>query len=523
MELIVEGVIKLYKADQGYGFIHVRNQDDHFFHITDVDTKDAERIDTNVSVQFDSSQGAKGKEAKNIRVVAANTTIETASQNMSESTSIEAPTETKESESGFAYGRIVKVEMNSTTPYALIEFSPQKTTAIFSIREAYQYNIGDPVSFDYSIQPGKDGHKNSIQASNVTKIKKLIGTLMGNTIIPLNVPTTDYIEFLENDIPRTNDGRPRVRDGDFVSFIIDKESEGHAKLINKAYSLHAFAALGDESQMLHELADIVLQGENWSYENDKRHYPILWNYIFYTFERLQHEDAQSSDSEKKISVAEMNGKKIAIINTGHIDKFHKWVFMVFEEVESSEMGIPLFRYVGFCTEGGQLNGKRYLSHYEKLPPTAKYFKDFSELIFDPDLRVDMNAEHILEDRRNRLPEWMEGNEDLSEEELLPILYDKLKRAVEQAQKRVKWNYKAAIPQYFPTTKSIQFLLPLYEGVRVIGALTVERDGKVYIGRTVLTLEQAYNNARLIARPDNDWLTTKAASVSASNKKRSESH
>ncbi len=38
------------------------------------------------------------------------------------------------------------------------------------------------------------------------------------------------------------------------------------------------------------------------------------------------------------------------------------------------------------------------------------------------------------------------------------------------------------------------------------ALAVDRLGPdVYLGRTVLTLDWAYNNARLLTRPDTDWL------------------
>ena len=34
----------------------------------------------------------------------------------------------------------------------------------------------------------------------------------------------------------------------------------------------------------------------------------------------------------------------------------------------------------------------------------------------------------------------------------------------------------------------------------------ERDGRCYRGNTVLTLDMAYSNARLLARPDPDWLS-----------------
>ena len=33
------------------------------------------------------------------------------------------------------------------------------------------------------------------------------------------------------------------------------------------------------------------------------------------------------------------------------------------------------------------------------------------------------------------------------------------------------------------------------------------ESGAYIGQTILTMKMAYNNARLICRPDSDWLNT----------------
>jgi hypothetical protein len=38
------------------------------------------------------------------------------------------------------------------------------------------------------------------------------------------------------------------------------------------------------------------------------------------------------------------------------------------------------------------------------------------------------------------------------------------------------------------------------------ALVVNRDENSYVAHTVLTLDQAFNNARLLAKPDREWLT-----------------
>jgi len=78
--------------------------------------------------------------------------------------------------------------------------------------------------------------------------------------------------------------------------------------------------------------------------------------------------------------------------------------------------------------------------------------------------------------------------------------------------RVRRNYKTAIPLFYRDGRSgvgkMQLLLPvaLLSRDRVELALAVDRlDSGVYLGKTVLTLDWAYNNARLLTRPDSDWL------------------
>lgn len=86
---------------------------------------------------------------------------------------------------------------------------------------------------------------------------------------------------------------------------------------------------------------------------------------------------------------------------------------------------------------------------------------------------------------------------------------RIEEAIKFAQKRVRWNFKTAIPIYYPGQKQISLLLPLSltEEERIDIALVLEATDKgAYIAHTILTLEMAYTNARLITRPDSDWLT-----------------
>ena len=76
-------------------------------------------------------------------------------------------------------------------------------------------------------------------------------------------------------------------------------------------------------------------------------------------------------------------------------------------------------------------------------------------------------------------------------------------------KRVEWNYKTAIPVYYPTENRGALLLPLalVQQNHVDLALVVEwqPQSERYQGETILPLNIAYSNSRLITRPDSDWL------------------
>ena len=84
-------------------------------------------------------------------------------------------------------------------------------------------------------------------------------------------------------------------------------------------------------------------------------------------------------------------------------------------------------------------------------------------------------------------------------------FDAIEKSIELAVKRIKRNYKTAIPHSYDG--KIQFLLPLCMLSKKDAdlALVVNKEENVYQAHTVLTLDQAYNNARLLAKPDREWL------------------
>lgn len=150
--------------------------------------------------------------------------------------------------------------------------------------------------------------------------------------------------------------------------------------------------------------------------------------------------------------------------------------------------------------------KRFVTEYDlcyynitEFPKRANYFSNPELLIFDPTCPIKVQYRHILNDKDNisRLPDSIRRNKNLQA---------LLEGSIEIMKRRVSANYKIPIPQYY--NGSIQLLLPicLRDESTADMALVVTKVGDCYQGHTCISIEMAYNNARLIARPDeSSWI------------------
>ena len=81
----------------------------------------------------------------------------------------------------------------------------------------------------------------------------------------------------------------------------------------------------------------------------------------------------------------------------------------------------------------------------------------------------------------------------------------LETAVELARRKAITDWSRAVPQILQSR--VQYLLPIHltnmERPDLAMALSIMEG--YYIGHTCLTLEMAYQNARLLARPTAGWL------------------
>lgn len=217
-----------------------------------------------------------------------------------------------------------------------------------------------------------------------------------------------------------------------------------------------------------------------------QHFPILTNYLNYTFLRLQ--------EEGKIRFSEEGDK--ACFNTGLQTVRGKDIYATFfrnkHALERDQPDWTLYAFVdSYSTK---------LDPFMPLPGIASYIDDVRDLVFEPTYTIEPNLEHILTHNEDRLPDLLRGNIRMAEN----VINGELQSLVG----RIRRNYKMAVPHWYEG--KIQLLLPLVltndEGVADL-ALVVDRDDTrgIYRGKTILTMDMAYVDARLIAKPSDDWL------------------
>lgn len=134
------------------------------------------------------------------------------------------------------------------------------------------------------------------------------------------------------------------------------------------------------------------------------------------------------------------------------------------------------------------------------PDIADFFQKPEDLIFNPRYKLIPQLDHIIEDNLIRFPAHIQSL-DSGE------IRRRLDGAIEEVKKRVKTNYKLAVPQFY--NNRIQLLLPLNltpGSPNPDLALVIHKiSDNTYTARTCLTLKMAYNNARLIVKPQSAWL------------------
>lgn len=322
---------------------------------------------------------------------------------------------------------------------------------------------------------------------------------------------------------RIYEGTPNPED--FTPTAAERARPGEA--------LEDFAVIDAWEPILSSLADMALP-EAWDFrDSGSKNFFILRQYLKYTFLRLQHEN--------KILVNDDG--TFAAFNTGLLTIHYDDIYACFEKNNVPDSSIP-WRFSSFCTEGGRGDGQRITIFFDQPPQPPRYINEVSDLLYDTHRRLAVNYDHILSDNFGRLPlrylhdacsrypEAMAIIEkaekcrfgttgynrqmralaafcDSQENALLSErIRSDIKRAIEKATKRIRWDYKTAVPIYYPAYNSLSLMIPLCldsDQIADVALLVEKTESGNYLGHTIVTLPMAYLDARLLCRPNSDWL------------------
>lgn len=307
-----------------------------------------------------------------------------------------------------------------------------------------------------------------------------------------------------------------------VTSITTKRTRNKAEMPDK---LLQWAWMGDFRKVINDLKNMALK-ERWYYktQNPSFPFPILSKYLTYTFYRLVKEKGKIKTTDQ-----------YAAFNTGLVNNLYEPIYALFEK--NRVQGKQEWYFHEFCISGVGKAGKILASNFNPLPERAHYFSNPTELIYDcTATEPQLNWNHIILDNVARLPiDFLEENkpsnfllrdtssmetvektkyyEDLAEaiqndSKKFRAIKNRFSDSLDLALKRVQWNFKTAIPMYYPSNNKMSLLLPLslVDDEIIDLALVTERTSSGnYLGHTILPLDWAYSNARLITRPDSDWL------------------
>lgn len=271
----------------------------------------------------------------------------------------------------------------------------------------------------------------------------------------------------------------------FVCFKKDRNKEKEKWICNligftsAEYEFEKYVYIKDWKSLLDKLSAQTLKGEQWDLPGDKEKDKkfILKQYIRFTYYKARLDN---------LIIENEHG---AIFNTGLVDNTYDDIFCYLKHNESPDFYERKWEF-GFFATWGRNEGKELNRWFNQKPNSPEYIKNLQDVFYDVSKELSCDYEHIINDNLKRVPveflieslnNYKNILDKLDEYQKNPFntacfneivtcirendsafreLVGDFKDAVRKAQKYCKWNYKTAIPIYYPRINAISLLLPL---------------------------------------------------------------
>ncbi len=272
----------------------------------------------------------------------------------------------------------------------------------------------------------------------------------------------------------------------------------------------AYSKDNENQKFLKTLYENLFDTERWETkdENGNSIYPRLETFLNATCKMALHL-LEKEDSERYI--LENNDKTRVLFDSRLLTLYGTRLYLSYEKQKyvipdsaKNEVGCRLINpTIIFSYKTASELG--FSNNYDKIE-SFPFWVNPASLIFngrfeDFNLNDISHFDHIYLERRDRLPECLRNLSSID------LLY-KIKSSVEHAVLMSKLDYTYIRPMYNLRTYEINFLIPLFsdfKNSRPDCAIVVNKYMDHWIIYTVLDMESAYNNARLISLPNASWL------------------
>lgn len=253
-------------------------------------------------------------------------------------------------------------------------------------------------------------------------------------------------------------------------------------------NLYEFAFRGTPegySNMIEYLAGIA-EKELWDFGGEEKNY-ILKKYIFGTFRQCY--------NQNKILYTPDN--EACCFNTGLLTQNGDDILAFFLKNQKPDSQPWFFK--GFKEK----SDRDIMRLFTEIPQLATYTDNYEEFYFNPNYEILTNTDHILDDNWERIQSAIPLSKNVVKTLLIGV--------VEEAKMKIRRNLRLVVPQFYDN--KIMYLVPLRIPVDddnyVTMALAVEKTSSDrYRANTIFTKETAYEKARLLMKPESNWLIEK---------------
>ncbi len=268
---------------------------------------------------------------------------------------------------------------------------------------------------------------------------------------------------------------------------------------------HFYAVRGDYDESFKIIARQTIDGlDAWYFHQPRfqarytQAVPKLRNYLNYTFKRLVDLEQSAPGTYFHLS----SDREWITFNTGLSNTHGADLLATFQRYKSrgeDDEGrtVPDWVFKGCFAP----NDNQYREHFGTYrPDIAWYSLDSRDFVFDITYSLEKDMfDHLFDRAKDRA-----GMPTASDESVRNYI----RGALEGLVPKIRRNYKVAIPIFYVEEKRMQMLLPftsLSNGE--VSCFLVDRDdaNRSYQLKTVYDLDHAYFSARLITRPDKEWL------------------